>query len=89
MALAQVVTASKQIQIGPSKFHGIFVSSTSSGTIAVYNSGASSTSDPLIVSTVTPTAGAWIPAPPGVGATCGKGIYVVTSNTIAATVYYE
>ena len=89
MAYAQVVTASKQVNIGTTRFRGIFVSSTTSGTVAVYDSATSSTSDPLKIATVTPAAGSWIPAPDPDGATFTKGLYVVIANTLSITVYYD
>jgi hypothetical protein len=82
------ISATTQIKVGAGKLNGIFVSSASSTpTITVYDSPASSASDPVILATFTPT-----------GNTMhnffqclyfNKGLYIVISGTVAATISYE
>lgn len=88
MALYKQLSASSQVKIGGGKLFGIQVSSTSSGTLTVYDSGLSSTSDPKIAATITPTAGTQILSFPA-GIWFSKGLYIVAANTIEFTVVYE
>ena len=62
---------------------GIFVSSSSSGTITVYDS-ATTTTSAKVIDTVTVTAGTWYPMPVGTTA----GIYIVVGGTLSATVVF-
>ena len=50
-------SADAQVKVGGGKLYGVFVSSTSSGTFALYDSATASASDPKIAATVTPAAG--------------------------------
>ena len=88
MALYYQGNADKQIKIGGGKLFGIYISSTSSGTFALYDSATSSTSDPKIVATVTPSAGTQHVSFPA-GLWFSKGLYIVAGNTIEFTVVYE
>ncbi len=88
MALYRQGNADAQIKIGGGKLFGVFISSTSSGTFALYDSATASTSDPKIANTVTVTAGAqYISFPPGIW--FSKGLYIDIANTIEYTVVYE
>lgn len=88
MALYKQASATSQVKIGAGKLYGIQISSTSSGTLTVYDSALSSTGDPKIAATITPTAGAQVLSfPPGIF--FGKGLYIVAANTIEYTVVYE
>jgi len=88
MALYKQGNADSQIKIGGGKLFGVFISSTSSGTFALYDSATASTSDPKIANTVTVTAGAqYISFPPGIW--FSKGLYIDIANTIEYTVVYE
>ena len=82
-------SATIQIKVGAGKLFGIFVSASSSGTLTIYDSGASGTGDPKIVDTFTVTASTTylnIPA----GLYFNKGLYIVLAGTSAAfTVAYE
>ena len=81
-------TATVQVKIGAGKLYGIFVSTTSSGTLAVYDSPAGSDSDPKISGTITPSAGGqYLSFPTGVY--FNKGLYIVLANTATFTVVYE
>jgi hypothetical protein len=79
-------SATSQVKVGAGKLCGILVSSTSSGTLKLYDSGSGSTSDPVMVNTITPSAGQWYPMP---DVWFNKGLYVVAANTIEFTVFYE
>jgi hypothetical protein len=88
MALYKQGNADSQIKIGGGKLFGVFISSTSSGTFALYDSATASTSDPKIANTVTVTAGTqYISFPPGIW--FSKGLYIDIANTIEYTVVYE
>ena len=88
MALAYQGNADKQIKIGGGKLYGVFISSTSSGTFALYDTATASTSDPKIVNTVTVTAGTQYVSFPA-GLWFSKGLYIDIANTIEYTVAYE
>jgi hypothetical protein len=89
MANYTQAAATTQVKVGAGKLFGIFVSASSSGTLTIYDSGASDTNDPKIVNTFTVTAGTTylnIPA----GLYFNKGLYIVLAGTSAAfTVAYE
>lgn len=88
MALYKQLSATNQVKIGAGKLFGIQVSSTSTGTIAVYDSATASTSDPKIANTITPSAGTQVLSFPA-GIWFSKGLYIVAANTIEFTVIYE
>ncbi len=88
MALYKQGNADSQIKIGGGKLYGVFVSSTSSGTFALYDSATASTSDPKIVATVTPSAGTqYVSFPAGIW--FSNGLFIDIANTIEYTVVYE
>ena len=88
MALYKQGNADAQIKIGGGKLFGVFISSTSSGTFALYDSATASTSDPKIANTVTVAAGTqYISFPPGIW--FSKGLYIDIANTIEYIVVYE
>ena len=88
MALYKQGSADAQIKIGGGKLFGVFVSSTSSGTFALYDTATSNTSDPKIVATVTPSAGTqYVSFPAGIW--FSNGLFIDISNTIEYTVVYE
>ena len=88
MALYKQGNADSQIKIGGGKLFGIFVSSTSSGTFALYDSATASTGDPKIVATVTATAGTqYVSFPAGIW--FSKGLFIDIANTIEYTVVYD
>ena len=88
MAYYKQSSATVQAKVGMGKLIGYLVSSTSSGTLKFYDSGASSTSDPVMINTVTPSAGASVLFGTG-GMQFNKGLYVVAANTIEFTLIYE
>ena len=80
--------ADAQIKVGGGKLYGVFVSSTSSGTFALYDRATASTSDPKIAATVTPAAGGqYLSFPAGIW--FSNGLYIDIANTIEYTVVYE
>jgi hypothetical protein len=88
MAIYKQGNADAQIKIGGGKLYGVFVSSTSSGTFALYDSAVASTSDPKIANTVTVAAGTqYLSFPAGIW--FSNGLYIDIANTIEYTVVYE
>ena len=88
MALFKQGNADAQIKIGGGKLFGVFVSSTTSGTFALYDSATASTSDPKIAATVTVAAGTqYLSFPAGIW--FSNGLYIDIANTIEYTVVYE
>jgi hypothetical protein len=83
------ISATNQVKIGLTVLKGIFVSAASSTpTITVYDSGTASNSDPTILGVFTPVAaGNYLFTANGI--TASKGIYVVISGTVVATIIYE
>jgi hypothetical protein len=82
------ISATTQIKTSAGKLNGIFVSSASSTpTITVYDSFKSSNSDPVVLATFTPTGNTNLNFYPGLYA--NKGIYVVISGTVSATIAFE
>lgn len=82
------ISATAQIKRAAGKLNSIFVSSVSgSPTITVYDSFASSTSDPVVLATFTPTANTMHNFFQGLY--LNKGIYVVIGGTVSATISYE
>lgn len=88
MANYTQLATTKQVKIGAGKLFGIFVSTSSSGTLTIYDSPASSTSDPKIVDTITVAAGTQYVSFPA-GLFFNKGLYIVLANSASYTVAYE
>jgi hypothetical protein len=82
-------SATVQVKVGAGKLFGVFVSASSSGTLTIYDSAASSTGDPKIIDTFAVAASTTylnIPA----GLFFNKGLYIVLAGTSASfTVAYE
>ena len=89
MANYTQAAATTQVKVGAGKLFGIFVSASSSGTLTVYDSPASSNSDPKVVDTFTVSASTTylnIPA----GLYFNKGLSIVLGGSSASfTVAYE
>ena len=88
MAQFKQGNADSQIKVGAGKLFGVFVSSTTSGTFALYDTAEASTSDPNIANTVTVAAGTQYVSFPA-GLWFSKGLYIDIANTIEYTVAYE
>lgn len=83
------ISATANIKPMAGKLKGIFVSAASSTpTITVYDSAATSTSQPTMLSTFTPAAATSYLLPLD-GAYAKDGIYVVIGGTVTATIIYE
>ena len=83
------ITATHQIKVGFTVLKGIFISAASATpTITIYDSGTANTADPIILGVFTPTA-ATNHTFTANGITASKGIYVVISGTVAATLFFE
>lgn len=88
MALYKQGNADAQIKIGGGKLYGVFVSSTTSGTFALYDTATGSTSNGKIANTVTVAAGTqYLSFPAGIW--FSNGLYIDIANTIEYTVVYE
>jgi hypothetical protein len=89
MANYMQLAATTQVKVGAGKLYGIFVSASSSGTLTVYDSGISSTSNGKISNTITVAAGTqYLSFPAGIF--FNKGLYIVLGGTSAEfTVIYE
>jgi len=89
MAYYQEIEASTQLKVGLAKLKGIFASSGTSPTVAVYDSAASSTGDPLVLAQFTAaTPGNYIFTAEGIS--LNKGLYVVLGGTNPkVTVFFE
>lgn len=88
MALYKQGSADAQIKVGGGKLYGVYISSTSSGTFALYDTPDGDTNDPKIVATVTPTAGTQHVSFPA-GLWFSNGLYIDIGSTIEYTVAYE
>lgn len=75
------VAATANIKATGGVMLGVFVSSSTSGTLAFYDSATTTTSTP-VVPVFSATAGTWYPLPFGFS----SGLYVVVGGTLTATV---
>lgn len=81
-------TASIQVKSNAGYVFGVFVSSTTSGTLKLYDTATSNTSDPAITGVITVAAGTtYLNIPTGVY--FNKGLYVELANTANFTVLYN
>jgi len=89
MAYSQEIEASTQLKVGLAKLKGIFASSGTSVTVAVYDSPAASTSDPIVLAQFTAaTPGNYIFTAEGIS--LNKGLYVVLGGSSPkVTVFFE
>ena len=83
------ISTTSQVKVGAGKLKGIFVSSaTSTPTITVYDTDAKGTST-TVVGVFTPSAATNYPFNSFDGIYLNKGLYIVISGTVTATVIYE
>lgn len=88
MALYKQGNADAQVKIGGGKLYGVFISSTTGGTFALYDTATGSTSNGKIANTVTVAAGGqYLSFPAGIW--FSNGLYIDIANTIEYTVVYE
>lgn len=88
MAQYVALSATTQVKIGAGKLIGIVISSTSSGTLKIYDSKKSDTNDPVIIDTITPAAGGVLYFGPN-GIYFSNGLYMVEGGTLVWTVIFE
>ncbi len=78
------LTATALVKEGAGTLHGIFVATTSSGTIKIWD--AMSATAPILVNTFTPTA----PGYYHMGQACfTRGLFITIANTIDCTIIFE
>ena len=83
------ITATHQIKVGFAVLKGIFISAASATpTITIYDSGTANTADPIIIGVFAPAAATNYNFT-AMGITASKGLYVVISGTVAATLFFE
>jgi len=88
MANYKQLNATTQVKVGAGKLYGIAVSATSSGTLTIYDTKNSNTSDPKIFNTITLVAGTTYLSFPA-GLYFNNGLYIVLANTAEFTVAYD
>lgn len=76
------ITASTSVKTGPGKLIGIFVASSSSGTIKLWDNTAGS--GKVLVNTFSAVGATWYPIP----IRYSSGLFVTTGGTIDCTVVY-
>jgi len=88
MANYKYLDATNQVKVGAGKLYGIFVSTTSSGTLTIYDTPDGDTNDPKIANTITVTAGtSYLNFPAGLY--FNTGLYIALANTATFTVVFE
>lgn len=89
MANYKQAASTVQVKSGAGKLYGIFVSASSSGTLTVYDSAGSSTSDQKISDTIAVSAGThYLNFPEGIF--FNSGLYLVLGGSSAAfTIAYS
>lgn len=76
------LTATSQVKVGAAKLVGIFCSSGTSPTVAIYDSAAASTSDPVVIAQFTAaTPGEYVFTGDEDGLYLKNGLYVVLGGT--------
>ena len=78
------ITATGNVSPIGCKLLGIFVSSSTVGTVTIYDSATTTTTTKVIDTTVALTGGTWVPMP----IAFASGIYIVVGGTLSATVVY-
>ena len=88
-AIYKNISATNQVKVGLTVLKGIFISAASSTpTITVFDSGTANTNDPTILGVFTPASASEYNFTEA-GITASKGLYVVISGTVVATIIYE
>lgn len=87
MANYKNLSGTEQVKPMSGQIFGIFISSSSSGTITIYDSSASLDTDPKIIDTFSATEATNFNFYKGLYA--NKGIYVVITGTLSCTIAYE
>ena len=89
MAYYAHLTATSQLKVGLSKLKGIFASSGTSPTVAVYDTPDGDTNDPIVIAQFTAaTPGSYMFTAEGIS--LNSGLYVVIGGTNPkVTIFYE
>jgi hypothetical protein len=89
MAYYAHLTATSQVKVGLAKLKGIFASSGTSVTVAIYDSPDGDNTDPVVIAQFTAaTPGNYTFAPEGIS--LNNGLYVVIGGTTPkVTISYE
>lgn len=88
MAYYKQMSATGQVKVGAGKLISITISSTSSGTLTLYDTDDGNTSDPKIIDTITPAAATHFYFGPN-GLQFNNGLYAVEGSTLVWTIGYE
>lgn len=85
MSLPKAISASTLIKDSQARLVSMTVSSTSAGTVTVYNQGtATAVAASIVLDTMTPSAGShYYFGDEGIA--CDKGLYAVIANTLKVT----
>jgi hypothetical protein len=85
------LTATAQVKIGLGKLKGIFVSSGTTPTVAVFDSATADTNDPAVIATFTSaTPGNYLFTGDADGVVFSKGLYVVLGGTTpTVSIFYD
>jgi hypothetical protein len=78
------ITATGNVSPIGCKLLGIFVSSSTAGTVTIYDSATTTTTVKVIDTTAALTGSTWIPMP----IAFASGVYVVVGGTLSATVVF-
>lgn len=78
------ITATGNVSPIGCKLLGIFVSSSTLGTVTIYDSATTTTTTKVVDTTIALTGGTWVPIP----VAFASGIYIVVGGTLSATVVY-
>ena len=88
MANYNQFSATAQLKVGAARLVSLTISTTSSGTIVIYDSPDGDTNDPKVVNTLTPAAGThfyWGDE----GLALNNGLYIVIANTLTGTIGFK
>lgn len=88
MAYYKQMSGTDQVKVGAGKLISITISSTTTGTLTLYDTPDGDTNDPKIIDTLTPAAGSHYYFGPN-GLQFNKGLYAVEGNTLVWTLGYE
>jgi len=78
------ITATGNVSPIGCKLLGIFVSSSTAGTVTIYDSATNTTTTKVVDTTAALTGSTWIPIPVALASGC----YVVVGGTLSATVVF-
>lgn len=88
MAQYNQFSATAQLKVGAARLTSLTISTTSSGTIAIYDSADGDTNDPKVLNTLTPAANAHFYFGED-GLALNNGLYIVIANTLTGTIGFK